>query len=362
VNIEKVRGYSYSAIALLAAALVGGCFDDGASGHAVPLPSSTPIAPVSFDAIYVVNGGDASLSVIDAEKAEVFGTVKFSDVQFPHHVYLSPDHAKLLVAVPGIDLSAGHAAHAGHSHTADTGAHGSLLVLDALSGATIVSRRFAATNHNALFSPNGSEIWTAQLDTPGSVLVLDPTSLDIRGTVTVGASPSEVTFSMDGRWGFVANTGSGDVSVVDPVTKKVNQTISVGNDPVGAWQAPNGIAYVDNESDGTLSAIDVKTLSVVRTYDLHFTPGMAAYGPDHAVWVADPVNARVVLFDAASDQRLGEIPAGPGAHAIVFDGRGRAYVTNQDANTVTVIDVAQRAALKQLSVGTKPNGGVFRPR
>jgi YVTN family beta-propeller protein len=359
-------GQSAVTRAVVLGVLASACFTDSSSGKAEPLPSSAAVEPIAFDAVYVVNGGDASLTVIDAERAEVARTVALSNVQFPHHVYLSPDHARLLLAVPGIDLSGGHShmnmGSMGGMGGSMTGAAGSVLVLDALTGATIVSRRFAATNHNALFSPDGLEIWTAQLDTPGQVLVLDPTTLNVRSSVTVGAGPSEVTFSADGRWGFVANTDSADVSIVDPASKRVTDTITVGNTPVGAWQGPNGVAYVDNESDGTISAIDTKTLAVVRTYDLRFTPGMVAYGPDDNVWVADPVNERVVLYDPKSDQRRGEIKTGAGAHAIVFDARGRAYVTNQDANTVTVIDIAQRAPLKELPVGQKPNGAVFRTR
>jgi YVTN family beta-propeller protein len=352
------------AIGAAVVTLIGvACFDEGRSGRGVPAPSSVPISAISFDAVYVVNGGASSLSVIDAEHVEVAGTIALTNVQFPHHVYISPDRAKLLVAVPGIDLSGGHANHASHGHgAASTGAQGSLLVLDALTGATLGARRFDATNHNGLYSPDGKEIWTAQIDNPGAVLVLDPTTLEVRSSVVVGVSPSEVTFSADGQRGFVANTGSANVSVVDPVTKQVIRTIAVGNDPVGAWQGPNGIAYVDNESDGTLSAIDVVSLEVVRTYPLKFTPGMVAYGPDDDIWVADPVNERVVLFETASDKRVAEIPAGAGAHGIVFDAKGRAYVTNQDADTVTVIDVASRAVVKTLNVGHKPNGGVFRAR
>src|SRR5687767_14683108 len=76
-------------------------------------PGSVPIAAVSVDALYVVNGTANSISVIDAAQRTVIGTIELKNVSFPHHVYLSPDRSKLVVGVPGIDFSAGHA-HAGH--------------------------------------------------------------------------------------------------------------------------------------------------------------------------------------------------------------------------------------------------------
>ena len=94
--------------------------------------------------------------------------------------------------------------------------------------------------------------------------------------IPVGDQPAEVTFSHDGKSAFVANSASASVSVIDVPTKAVVKTVPVGEGPVGAWQGSNGMAYVDSEKAMTLSAIDTKTFEVKTTYDLGFTPGMAA--------------------------------------------------------------------------------------
>ena len=50
------------------------------------------------------------------------------------------------------------------------------------------------------------------------------------------------------------------------------------------------------------------------------------------------------------------------AHAIAFSSNGeKAYITNQGANTVTVIDVVNHAKLQDIIVGTKPNGIALKP-
>ncbi|MQA84538.1 MAG: hypothetical protein GEV03_07930 [Streptosporangiales bacterium] len=321
-------------------------------------PSSIPIDPVTFDAVYVVNGGDgetSSISVIDAERDTLAGTIELTDAAWPHHIYLSADGRRLAVAVPGIDLSMGH------GEMPEPGM-GAVMVLDARTGATVRSRTTPTRNHNAAFSLNGREIWTGQMmmDMPGTVLVLDPNTLETRREITAGVMPHEVTFAPEGN-AYVANAMSNDVTVINSFTKRVVNTIPVGDLPVGAWQGDNGYAYVDNEHSMTVSAINRRAQRVAHTYDLGFTPGIALLGPDGHLWVTDADNGQVVLFSARRDVRLKEIPAGDGAHAIAFSGNGKtAYVTNQAANTVSVIDVRTHTVKKTIRVGGKPNGLLWR--
>ena len=213
---------------------VGILFALGACAHESEAPSTIPIEPVSGDAVFVVNGGESSISVSDAARDEVVGTIELSGVDYPHHVYLSPDRGTLLVAVPGSDLSGGHGGGGAHGGGHGGGATGAVLSLDARTGALQASRRLDAPNHNAIFAPDGS-VWTSQIATPGQILILDPSTLETRSSVAVGDSPAEVTFSSSGSFGFVANTGSDSVSIVDPSTASVVATTPVGDAPVGAW-------------------------------------------------------------------------------------------------------------------------------
>ena len=49
--------------------------------------------------------------------------------------------------------------------------------------------------------------------------------------IDVGAEPEGIAVGAGAVW--VANTGDGTVSRIDPATKKVVKTIDVGNRPVG---------------------------------------------------------------------------------------------------------------------------------
>lgn len=338
-------------LAFVLSPLIAGCAMDHAS---IGNPGSDPIAPVASEALFVVNGGSNSLSAILVGTNTVVGTIALKNASFPHHLSLSPDRALLALAVPGVDLSGGHAG-GGHAMA------GMVLTLDATTGETKASRRFDLPNHNAAFSPDGKEIWTTQMATQGKVLVLDAGTLATKQTLDVGDSPAEVTFTVDGKHAFVANGKSNSVSVFDAASKTLVKTILVGTDPVGAWPGHDTLMYVDNESAKTITAIHGVTLDVVRTYILGFTPGMAATAPNGVLWVTDTENGKVVLYPVESAVKSGEIRVGAGAHAIAFSRDGKtAYISNQGAGTVSVIDVEGLAVKITVTVGAKPNGLVIR--
>ena len=322
-------------------------------GHDAATPSSTPIAPVTADAVYVVNGDASSISVLDAARDTVLGTIELADAPYPHHLYLSGDRRDMYLAVPGVDLSGGHAGH-------DGGDHAFVMRLDAATGETLAVASLPSSNHNALPSPDGTAVWTTQMTDPGKVLLLDATTLARREEVEVGALPAEVTFGPDGSHAFVANSGSASVSAIDADTLEVAATLEVGETPVGAWPGADGMLYVDSETSRSISAIDPDTLEVARTYQLDFAPAFAAaFGGE--LWVTDPAGGRVVFFDLASGDEVGALDTGAGAHAIaVSPDEARAWVSNQAAGSVSIIDVAAREVAATVAVGAAPNGLAYR--
>ncbi len=320
-------------------------------------PSSTPIPPIGSEALFVVNGGSNDVTVISTSTHEIVGTISLENAAYPHHIYRSPDRSRLALAIPGADLSGGHGGggHDGH------GISGAILIMDATTGQTMASRRFGISNHNAAFSPDGKEIWTSQMASPGQVLVLDAATLATKTTIEVGNAPAEVTFNLDGKYVFAANGGSNSITVIDADTKAIVKTIAVGTTPVGAWPGRDSIMYVDNEGSKTITAIHGSTLEVVRTYALGFTPGMAATGPKGGLWVTDSDSGKVAIFPAASTVRQAHLAVGAGAHGIAFSGDDKAaYISNQSAGTVSVVDVETLTVKKTLAVGDKPNGMVVR--
>lgn len=330
------------------------------------IPMSMEEKQIDYPAAYVVNGESGTISVIDLAKNNVRETIDLmgadnSMIMWPHHLSLYSifDMHRLVVGVPGKDLSEGHS---GGTHDMK----GKVVVVDAVKGKILKSFELPASNHNAIYSPDGREIWVSQMEMDGKVLVYDAQTYALKNTIPVGMEPAEVTFSADGSKAYVANGGDNTISVINPATKNIITTIAVGEEPVAAWVGHDGKMYVDNEAGKTISVIDVPSNAVVQTIDLGFMPGSAAHnGNKKELWVTDPENGKIHywIWDQAGNQWAhgGVFNAGAGAHAVAFTPDGNtAYVTNQMAASVSVIDVNNHSKVKDISVGKKPNGIVLK--
>ncbi|TXK45868.1 YncE family protein [Pontibacter qinzhouensis] len=314
---------------------------------------------INYPAAFVVNGQDNSISVVKLPDNQVIETIKLKDAVAPHHISLSPDKTKLAVAITSTDLSGGH----GVGHGANSSFK--VIIVDAVTGSAVKTIDLPKMPHNAAFNANGTELWIGQSDdNSGTVVVYNTADWSVKNTIAVGKSPSEVTFSVDGAVTFVANTGAATVSVIDPTTKSVTATLSVGEDPVGAWPATNGKMYVDNETSQTVSVIDVSSATVTETLTLGFKPGYVAFQDKSGeLWVSDATNGKVVIYQRNGGAwiKKAEVPTGNDAHAIAFSqDRSLAYVSNQGAHTVTVLDAATYTKVKEVAVGRMPNGIVLK--
>jgi YVTN family beta-propeller protein len=334
------------------------------------MSSDEPQLNITYPAAYVVNGGSSTVSVINLTTNTVTAVIKLRDgsgtqmqgmntgnaLAYPHHIYLNASKTQIAIAAPGMDLSAGHTG-------AMAGMTGKLAVLDATTGLNVKVIETPIMNHNAVYSSDGKEIWTSQMGEGGKVLVYDAITFGLKNTIVVGKEPAEVTFSNDGTVAFVANGMSNSITAINPTSKEILATIPVGKNPVGAWTGADDRMYVDNEDGQTVSIIDVKTLQVVETVPLGFMPGFVAYQADmKEMWVTDPKAGKVHWWtkDASGKMiRSGAFATAAGTHAIAFKDM-TAYVTNQEAASVSIVDVMLHKVKKTIPVGKKPNGIVIK--
>lgn len=327
-----------------------------------------PLLNIINPSAFVINGESSTISVVDLA-SDATSTIKLNnssnghlslsnseEIQFPHHIYLSPDGTKLSIGVPGVDLTEGH-----------TGTHttkGRILIVDAKTGQVISNTELDKPNHNSVFSPDGKELWTTSMEHDGKTLVYDAQTMILKNSIAVGSEPAEVTFSANGKYAFTANGESNDVSVIDIQTKKNIKTIKVGTEPVGAWTGADGNMYVDNEMEQSVSIINVDKLEVTETVNLGFTPGYVAYNQAlNEMWVSNAGQSFVYYFvrDKNVWKKQGGILTGLDAHAIAFSKDWKtAYVTNQKNLTVSIVDAVNHKKIKDISVGQKPNGIVLK--
>lgn len=211
-------------------------------------------------------------------------------------------------------------------------------------------------------SPDGQKAFVANYGS-GTVSVIDmATPTATPGTINVGSNPRNIAFTPSGAKAYVTNFGSNSVSVIDVPTNTVSSTITVGASPAGIAISPNGTkAYVTNFSDGTVSVITIATDTVdtseVYTFPAGAQPIGIAISPN-GVWAAvtDYAFGRnlVYVMHLASriilSQNVGRSPFGV---AFTPDS-SQALIANYNGHTVSVLDVASNQVTNTIAVGFQP--------
>lgn len=365
--------------------------------------------PANYDALYVVNRADNSLSVINLTTDKVLKTLNLGSSgtmmgggmmngnstfnnMYPYHISLSPDKSKLAITEPGMDFGGGYEMmqattssggmsgmggmgsnnyhhHNGNSTTDITDImqmQGNILILDAISGDLIKAITLEGMPYDAVFSPDGKELWTALMMPVGKVKVFDSDSYTytLLNTITVGNMPAGVAFSDDGKKVFIANGISGSVTVIDAVTKLVIDAIVSPPGTVGAFPGMHGMMYTDNEKTHTVDIINSMTNMMSDSIHLGFLPGTVSIDSImNQMWVSDPNGAKIHYWTQTGNNYLygGYVSVGSGANSIIFSKNGKTcYVTNHSDNSVSVIDVTGLKEIMRIPVGKNPNGLIIR--
>lgn len=152
----------------------------------------------------------------------------------------------------------------------------------------------------------------------------------------------------------------------------VLMTLSAGaaND-AAASSAPRGVVYTANERGNSVSAVDLAT-GKTTTVDVRIVPhNVQASADGRLLLAAGPLakdehghahgdgRGRLLVLDARdlaagpiADIEVGRHPA----HVVVDEAGRRAFVTNAEDATVSVVDLARGRVLKAFATGAYPHG------
>lgn len=140
------------------------------------------------------------------------------------------------------------------------------------------------------------------------VLLLDPMSLAVRGSLSTGASPQGIMVSANRM--YVAEQGDNTVSVFDLGSQTSQERIAVGYDPVRLLDSGNHI-YVSQEQEGTLAVLVPGQLGVIQEIHDMGQPREMAYHPFFRhVYVTDRVRGGLSVVDVNSNMVMLRISLG----------------------------------------------------
>ncbi len=150
----------------------------------------------------------------------------------------------------------------------------------------------------------------------GSVSVIQPSTGKVLKEIVVGLHPNEIISDREGKYVYVTNSNSDNVSVINTITDEIVETISVRLQP--------GInPFFGDSPDGLCLSPDEKTLLV-------------ANGMDNALAV---IKLRDKGLSADVNQKsavTGFLPTGAYPSSVTMSGSGILYVSNLEAVTANV--------------------------
>jgi YVTN family beta-propeller protein len=274
--------------------------------------------PAQADLVYVLNSGDASVSVIDSQTRTEIRRIPM--LREPHHVIMTPDNREVMVA----DSAANE------------------LVFVNPDSAEVTRRQRISNPYHLSYSPDGKYLVINSLRR-NQVDIYQASDMQLLARLPVRSQPSHMAFSPDSRMVFISLQGSRTLMAIDLAERKPVWTVEVGPQPAGVlwhndrllvgvmggdyvsvvnpaeqrverqittakgahtvWLSPDGqTLYVNSRVDSAITLLDATTLAVKARWELPGGPDDIAFAPDGKLWVTLRWIARIAIVDPTNGQ------------------------------------------------------------
>jgi len=291
--------------------------------------------------VYVANFTSNTVSEIDPASNTVVNAVAVGTQ--PWNLAVSP------ASGGGVFVTSYTASSVGQFHAADAS---SVVIVDntfASSPSGIAATSVSGVGKIYFANSGNDTVVAANLDGTGAV------------SIAVGVSPRDVAATPDGKYVYVANDGSDNVSVIDTASNTVAATVAAGTNPGGVAISPDGqYAWVANHDGNNVSVIATAENTnaairntVVATVTVGTWPEWVAFTPDgQYAYVTNGFYNRVSVINTAvalttpASAVVSTLTVGNGPYGVAITPNGQfAYVSNRNDSTVSVITLDTPPAL-----------------
>ncbi len=200
--------------------------------------------------LFITYGGIGGVLVVDTQKNIPVNNIEIppmsnGELGIPMAVVASKDGNRIFVALSSPNS-------------------GEVISIDVFTKQPSARAPVGAQPTGMAISPDGRRLYVANYNS-ATVSVLSTSPLSLITNVPVGVSPTKLVCSPDGRRVYVTCKGSNTVSIVSSMGTPAGQ-ISVGKEPIGIGITSDGSKlYVANHGEGTVSIIDTKANFVLKT-------------------------------------------------------------------------------------------------
>lgn len=284
-------------------------------------PHEVGISPDGARAL-VTNYGQreegSSLTLIDVTGARVVKTIELGDYRRPHGVEWLDDS---LAAV-----------------TAE--ANKALLKVDVGEGKVLSAIETGQEiSHMVALAPGGSRAYVANIGS-GSMTVVDLAGGKRVANVETGSGAEGIAVAAGGRQVWVTNRAADTVTVYDAESLELIKSFASEGFPIRATATPEGHVLVTRARAGDMVVYDAKTLTELRVLDFDLDVG--------------------AVEDRLFGDRFGDssVPIG----VVVDDDGSRAWVAHANADVITEVDLEKGEVARLLKAGKEPDGMAYTKR
>lgn len=310
------------------------------------------------DTLVVLNKSGASASLINLDSGEEVARVPTGDG--PHEVAVSPDGTTAVV---------GNYGNPGKS----------LTVIDIGSASVIRTIELDPWSrpHGIEYLGDGNRV-AVTVEAQKALIVVDVTTAEVVQAVDTDQRVSHmVALAPDEKRAYVANIGSGSMTVIDLERGERVANIPTGAGAEGITVTPDGKhVWVTNRADDTVSVIDTDSLEIVKSVPSASFPIRAKATPDGKwVLVTNAQSDELAVFDAktmeeikrinmnveakdASGRLFGDqfgessVPIG----VLVAPDSSRAFVAHANSDLISIVDLQSWEITGHLRGGEEPDG------
>ncbi|MEK9136515.1 MAG: cytochrome D1 domain-containing protein [Bacteroidota bacterium] len=312
--------------------------------------------------LIVLNKSDNTAMLIDRASGAARAMVPTGKV--PHEVAVSPDGNWAVVSNYGSREVPGN----------------TLTVIDIRKGSKRKGIDLGEYHrpHGLAWLKEGSRLLVT-VESEKSLLVVDVDSGKVVKAIRTDQDVSHmVVGTADDRRAFVANIGSGSVTVIDLERDSVIKSIPTGAGAEGIALSPDGKElWVTNRDGNNVSVIDTKTLAVVDSLHSESFPIRVKFTPEgEYALVSNARSGNVTVFDVKQRKEIKKISfeveavseaqqrlfgdrfnKSPIPIGIVIPPDGKlAYVANSNADVIAVVDLSMWKVTGWIKVGREPDG------
>jgi YVTN family beta-propeller protein len=158
----------------------------------------------------------------------------------------------------------------------------------------------------------------------------------------------------------VVNTGLDSLSAVDLMSGQVVATAAAGGGALHVAVSPDGqLAYVTNQTAGTVSVFDTTSMELVTTIeglDGAMSVTFEERGRKAYVTAGSFTSGQLYVINTSDHSVAGNIRVGANPVSVRLGPYGNfLFVANQGAGSISIIDVETETVTQTVSVGALPS-------